>query len=76
MRFHLGNDASLDRLNWPGDLSDRGIKQANGLMVNYRYDLGEIEQNHEAYAEHRTVVASNAVKKLAKPSVELVKANG
>jgi len=75
-RFHLGNGASLDRLNWPGDLSDRGIKQGNGLMVNYRYDLGEIEQNHEAYAENRTVVASNAVKKLAKPSVELVKTAG
>lgn len=72
-RFHLGNGASLDRLNWPGDLSDRGIQQGNGLMVNYRYDLGEIEQNHEAYAENRIIVASNAVKKLAKPSVELVK---
>jgi malonyl-CoA decarboxylase len=75
-RFHLGNGASLERLNWPGDMSDRGIKQANGLMVNYRYDLGEIEQNHEAYAENRTIVTSNAIKKLAKPSVELVKTAG
>ena len=75
-RFHLGNGASLDRLNWPGDMSDRGIRQAAGLMVNYRYDLGEIEQNHEAYAENRTIVASNAVKRLGKPSVELVKTAG
>jgi malonyl-CoA decarboxylase len=75
-RFHLGNGASLDRLNWPGDMSDRGIRQAAGLMVNYRYDLGEIEQNHEAYAETRAIVASNAVKRLGKPSVELVKTTG
>jgi len=75
-RFHLGNGASLDRLNWPGDLSERGRKQAFGLMVNYRYDLGEIEQNHEAYAEHRTIVASSAIRKLAKPSTELVTTGG
>ena len=75
-RFHLGNGARLDRINWRADTSSKALKVAFGLMVNYRYDLGEIEQNHEAYAEHRTVVASNAVKKLAKPSVELVKANG
>jgi malonyl-CoA decarboxylase len=75
-RFHLGNGASLDRLNWPGDLSDRGIRQAEGLMVNYRYNLGEIEQNHEAYAEHRTIVTSNAVKRLARPAMELVATAG
>ena len=71
-RFHLGNGASLERINWPGDLSERGLKQAYGLMVNYRYDLGEIEQNHEAYAEQRTVVASSTVRKLARPTMELV----
>ena len=38
-----------------------------GVMVNYLYDLDDIEKNHEAYAENRTVVASNAVKKLARP---------
>jgi malonyl-CoA decarboxylase len=71
-RFHLGNGASLERINWPADLSERGLQQAYGLMVNYKYDLGEIEQNHEAYAEQRTVVASSAIRKLARPSVELV----
>jgi malonyl-CoA decarboxylase len=70
-RFHLGNGARLERLNWPADLSERGITQALGLMVNYRYDLGEIEQNHEAYAEHRTIVAASAIKKLAR-NMELV----
>jgi malonyl-CoA decarboxylase len=67
-RFHLGNGARLERLNWPGDLSDRGRKQAFGLMVNYLYDLGDIEKNHEAYAQSRTIIAANAIRKLARPS--------
>jgi len=75
-RFHLGNGARLERINWPGDLSERGIKQAYGLMVNYLYDLGEIEQNHEAYAEHRTIVTSSAIRKLARPAMELVPTAG
>ncbi len=75
-RFHLGNGASLERLNWPADLSERGIAQSHGLMVNYLYDLGEIEQNHETYAESRLVVASGPIRKLARPAVELVPASG
>jgi malonyl-CoA decarboxylase len=67
-RFHLGNGARLERLNWPGDLSDRGRRQSFGLMVNYLYDLGDIEKNHEAYAESRSVIAANAIRKLARPS--------
>jgi malonyl-CoA decarboxylase len=65
-RFHLGNGARLERLNWLGDGSERAINQAHGLMVNYLYDLDYIERNHEAYAQQRTVVASNAVTKLAR----------
>ncbi|MBK5961554.1 MCD, Malonyl-CoA decarboxylase MCD [Rhodoplanes elegans] len=71
-RFHLGNGARLERLDWPADLSARGRAQSYGLMVNYLYDLGDIEQNHEAYAESRTVIAANAVKKLAKAPRALV----
>jgi malonyl-CoA decarboxylase len=67
-RFHLGNGARLERLNWPGDFSDRGRKQSFGLMVNYRYDLGDIEKNHEAYAQSRTIIAVSAIRKLARPS--------
>jgi malonyl-CoA decarboxylase len=70
-RFHLGNGARLERINWLADTTDKGIAQSHGLMVNYLYDLADIEKNHEAYAEGRTVVASNAVKRLAR-KVELV----
>jgi len=62
-RFHLGNGARLERLNWLADLTEKGLAQSYGLMVNYLYDLDHIEQNHEAYAEGRRVVASNAVRR-------------
>jgi malonyl-CoA decarboxylase len=63
-RFHLGNGARLERINPMGDLSEKGLADAYGLMVNYQYDLGEIERNHEAFANHQTVAASSAVRKL------------
>ena len=63
-RFHLGNGARLERINWMGDLSGKGLAESCGVMVNYLYDLAEIERNHEAYANQGVVVASGAVKKL------------
>jgi malonyl-CoA decarboxylase len=75
-RFHLGNGARLERINWLADTSERAISQGHGLMVNYLYDLDDIEKNHEAYAEGRTVVASNAVQRLLRPPLELVPITG
>jgi malonyl-CoA decarboxylase len=66
-RFHLGNGARLEQMHFLADGSENGIRQSFGLMVNYLYDLDDIEKNHEAFAENRMVVASNAVKKLARP---------
>ncbi len=60
-RFHLGNGARLERLDFLGDTSERALAQSHGLMVNYLYDLDYIEQNHEAYAQQHTVVAASAV---------------
>jgi malonyl-CoA decarboxylase len=74
-RFHLGNGARLERINWLADATDKGIDQSYGLMVNYLYDLADIEKNHEAYAEGRSVVASNAVKRMLR-KIELVPAAG
>ncbi len=65
-RFHLGNGARLERLNFLGDTSERALRQSYGLMVNYLYDLEEIEKNHEAYAQHQAVVAASAVSRLVR----------
>jgi malonyl-CoA decarboxylase len=65
-RFHLGNGARLEQINWLADTSAKALSQSHGLMVNYLYDLKNIEKNHEAYAETRTIVTSNTVKRLAR----------
>jgi malonyl-CoA decarboxylase len=65
-RFHLGNGARLERINWLGDLSSKGLRESAGIMVNYLYRLEDIEKNHEAYANDGEVVASSAVKRLLK----------
>ena len=74
-RFHLGNCAKLDRLNWLGDISERGLRQSHSLMVNYLYDLEHIEKNHETYAQQQAVVAASAITKLVKtPARDVVPA--
>ncbi|WP_417784002.1 malonyl-CoA decarboxylase [Terasakiella pusilla] len=65
-RFHLGNGARLERINWQGDISANGIKQSYGLMVNYLYDLNSIEQNHEAFVNNNEVIISDDVAQLLK----------
>lgn len=66
-RFHLGNGAKLDRINWMADTSEKGLREAHGLMVNYRYEPSEIEKNHEAYAQDGAIAASRAVRGLLRP---------
>ena len=60
-RFHLGNGARLERINWQGDISAKGLREAHGLMCNYRYELKDIEKNHEAYVNEGVVAASRQV---------------
>jgi malonyl-CoA decarboxylase len=64
--FHLSNGARVERLNWLGDVSAKGLAQSAGLMVNYLYRLGDIEANHEAYRDEGLVATSSAVRSLAR----------
>lgn len=66
-RFHLGNGARLERIDWLGDLSPKGLRESAGIMVNYLYRLEDIEKNHEAYVNQDEIAASSAVKRLLKP---------
>ena len=63
-RFHLGNGARLERINWLGDTSAKGLREAHGIMCNYRYELRDIEKNHEAYENEGVVAASRQVQGL------------
>lgn len=67
-RFHLGNGAVLERVNWLGDRSKGGLARSAGMMVNYVYRLEDVEKNHEAYVNEHRVSASRAVEKLARES--------
>jgi malonyl-CoA decarboxylase len=62
-RFHLGNGARLERINWLGNTAPRGIAESYGLMVNYLYDPDRIEANHEAFVQG-AIVRSAAVDEL------------
>jgi malonyl-CoA decarboxylase len=62
--FHLSNGARVERLNWHGDLSPRGLQQSAGMMVNYLYALDRIEANHEAYVSGSEIPASSGVRNL------------
>ena len=65
-RFHLKNGARLEHLNWLGDSSATGLSRSAGLMVNYRYLLGEMEKNHEAYMNEGRIAMSAEVRALAR----------
>ncbi|SPR98020.1 malonyl-CoA decarboxylase domain-containing protein [Cupriavidus taiwanensis] len=44
-RFHLGNGACVERLNWGADLSRKGRSQSCGMMVNYLYVPEALDDN-------------------------------
>jgi malonyl-CoA decarboxylase len=68
-RFHLGNGARLERLNWLADTSPNGTRRSAGMMVNYVYRLAEVERNHEAYAREHKVIAARRVEDLAREAL-------
>lgn len=65
-RFHLGNGAILDRINLRANQSEQGLAQSFGVMVNYRYEIGKLEQNHEKLHQSNEIATSPLVAKLLK----------
>ncbi|MEW9806026.1 malonyl-CoA decarboxylase [Mesorhizobium marinum] len=71
-RFHLGNGARLERINWLANTGAAGMASSHGIMVNYLYRLGDIERNHETYASGQAVAASAPVRRLAATGARLL----
>ena len=65
-RFHLGNGARLERINWMGDRSEAGYRRSAGIVANYVYDLASLDINRDAYASTRGVLAAAPVEHLAR----------
>jgi malonyl-CoA decarboxylase len=63
--FHVRNGATVYRLNWGGDSSAKGFAQSLSVMANYRYELNQLQHNHQQYVEHGRVPMSAEVAKLA-----------
>ncbi|MFD1881566.1 malonyl-CoA decarboxylase domain-containing protein [Paracoccus pacificus] len=61
-RFHLGNGAAAWRVNWPADLSETAMKRAHGVMINYLYEPGAIEAQHEAFVRDGTIATGAPLK--------------
>lgn len=64
-RFHLGNGAVLHRINWQGDVSEKGQQQSLGIMANYLYDIEKLEQNYRDYTKKQKVTCSAEIAKQA-----------
>lgn len=62
--FHLNNGASIDRIFWMADASERGLAQSHGMMASYRYDLDEVDRNHEEFLGSGRVAAAKRVLRL------------
>jgi len=58
-RFHLGNGARIERLNWMGDPSQKGLRQSFGMMVNYLYDLRRLEKNRALLSQGKIAVSGS-----------------
>jgi len=65
-RFHVGNGASLERINLNADISAKGLSQSYGIMANYMYDLAVVEQNHEIFFKDKVVPVSKEIESLQK----------
>lgn len=62
-RFHIGNGAILERINFLSDTSEKGLEQSLGFMVNYLYNLEEVEMNHEKYVVDKKINTSKSLEK-------------
>jgi malonyl-CoA decarboxylase len=64
--FHLSNGARMERINWLGDTSTKGMRESFGMMINYLYKMAEIESNHEGYRGAGKIKISSSLEALLK----------
>jgi len=60
--FHLSNGARLEHINTFADMSPHGMSTSYGMMVNYLYDMKDVESNHEAFVSNGQVMLSDALR--------------
>lgn len=75
-RFHLRNGARLERINWLGDRSAKGLAESAGMLVNYLYDARTVAHNHEAYVNEHAIVCAPAVEALLGRRARIARQSG
>ena len=65
-RFHLGNGAEVYEVHADADITNKGLRQSSGAMVNYLYNLKNIEKNHEQFVSSGTIAQSQSVSQKVK----------
>ena len=61
-RFHLRNGALINDIIINANVSEAGFKRSFGIMVNYLYELNNIEKNHEEFVNKKEVIYSSKLK--------------
>ena len=61
-RFHLRNGAMINDIVVNANVSEAGFKRSFGVMVNYLYELNNIEKNHEESVNKKEVIYSSKLK--------------
>ena len=62
--FHLSNGARVEQIQFLANMRSDGLAQSLGMMVNYRYVLDYIEDNHDAYVHEGHVEISKTLLEL------------
>lgn len=71
-KFHLGNGAVIHQINIGADLSEKGLFQSFGVMVNYLYDPLKISHNVELFSKEGQIAASSTVKSLSRQAERII----
>ncbi|WP_338550904.1 malonyl-CoA decarboxylase [Roseovarius phycicola] len=72
-RFHLGNGAQVQMVHAQADVSEKGLQQSHGVMVNYLYDLAKVAQNHEHFAVQNKIAMSSEIRSLSQSAAKTLK---
>lgn len=71
-RFHIGNGAAAHRINWPADLAPGALERSHGLMINYLYELSQIEKRHESFVADGTIAVGPQMKRIMRQGRERI----
>ena len=58
------------------DVSEKGLQQSHGVMVNYLYDLAKVAQNHEQFAVQNKIAMSSEIRSLSQSAAKTLKQGG